>query len=389
MVNLEPIPPQPGSPGDRRHFVGRELTTRFAEQCLSEGTNLKLTDPRRMGKSSWIEYFCATTTAFTPVYIDYQGVRTVEEFLTRTGEKLGREQGLPDRARSALRGFFDNLGIEEIEAGPVKVTVGVAGLSAPELLRNTLLAVNEHAADRRPVLVCMDEVPWAIRNITGREGAEAACELLQTLRALRGEARRIRWILCGSIGFHHVLRRCGATVGEINDLGNLPLGPLEGAEATELAHRLLLGAGREPQGVSVSTLVRECGGIPFLMHKVASLLRVQGSGPVDAEQVSVAFEEFIDDRDESHAVTHLLERLDLNYGDAADRAGRVLDVLAVDGAMGRGSLAEKVGDDPSGLRGTVDLLIDDHYLRDHGNELAWRYDVLRRVWVRRRHLGGS
>lgn len=221
---MDPIPPQPGSPGDPRHFVGRKRTTRLADRRLRAGTNLALTDPRRMGKSSWIEYFCAKTTAFAPVYIDYQGVRTADEFLIRTAEKLGREQSLPRKARSALTAFFDNLGVEEVTAGPVKVRIGVHSLSATELLRNTLMAVNEHATDR-PVLVCMDEVPWAIRNIATGQSPQAACELLQALRALRSNAHRIRWIVCGSIGFHHVLRQCGATVGEINDLDNLPLGP--------------------------------------------------------------------------------------------------------------------------------------------------------------------
>lgn len=380
---MEPIRPQPGSIGDPRHFVGRRRTTNIAERRLTSGTNLALTDPRRMGKSSWIEYYCTKTTSFDPVYIDYQGVRTVDEFAIRTAEKLGRAQSMPRRARSALTAFFDNLGLQEVTAGPVKVKVGVRSLSATELLWNTLMAVNEHAADR-PVLVCMDEVPWAIRNIAAGQSPLAACELLQTMRALRTNAHRIRWIVCGSIGFHHVLRQCGATVGEINDLDNLPLGPLEEDEAAELAERLLLRADRQPDRRAIARLATRCGGIPFLMHKVASLLEDAGRGPVGADQLETAFVEFIDDRDDSRAVTHLLERLDPNYEEGADLARRILDALAA-GPQSFDDVAARE-DDGELLREVVDFLIDDHYLRDRDGLLEWRYDVLRYVWARRRRL---
>jgi len=94
----------------------------------------------------------------------------------------------------------------------------------------------------------MDEVPVAIGNIARNEGANEANLLLQTLRALRRRGSRLRWIVCGSVGFHHVLRHCGATQGVLNDLVNLPLGPLEPRDATELAQRLFLGIGRKRTG---------------------------------------------------------------------------------------------------------------------------------------------
>lgn len=382
---MEPIPPQPGSPGDPRHFVGRARTTRIAEARLSVGTNLALTDPRRMGKSSWLEHFCATTQNFDTVYVDYQGVRTCEEFLVRTATHLGRARSVPSKAKSALASFFDNLGLQEVSAGPVKVKVGVHSMSPTALLSNTVLAVDEHAI-ARPVLVCMDEVPWAIRNIAQREGPQAASELLQTLRALRHEARQIRWIVCGSIGFHHVLRQCGATVGDINDLDSLPLGPLDPQEALELAERLLLGARLRATEAAVSALAERCGGIPFLLHKVASMLGDQArDGRVDAPEVEKAFLEFVDDRDESRAVTHLLERLDPNYGADAELARTILDTLAVSDTPVPYEDFERDGAQDR-TREVVDFLLDDHYLLERGRVLCWRYDVLRFVWARRRRL---
>lgn len=144
-------------------------------------------------------------------------------------------------------------------------------------LRETVLAVDAHATDR-PVLVCMDEVPVAVRNIAIQEGPIAAADVLQTLRALRQETTRIRWIVCGSVGFHHVLKLCNATEGDINDLDNLPLGPLDEPEAEELTERLLLGIGRRPDAGTVQVMVNRTGAVPFILHKVASMLQVRGSG---------------------------------------------------------------------------------------------------------------
>ena len=55
-------------------------------------------------------------------------------------------------------------------------------------------------------------------HIASKEGPDAANHLLQTLRSLRRQGSRLRWIVCGSVGFHHVLRQCNATEGVVNDV---------------------------------------------------------------------------------------------------------------------------------------------------------------------------
>lgn len=98
-----PISPQPGSASDPAHFVGRHRTTRLARQLLHDGANLALTDPRRMGKTYWMRYLCATTHEFAVVRIDYEGVRTVREFLVRTAQAIGHEQDRPSERAAPCR----------------------------------------------------------------------------------------------------------------------------------------------------------------------------------------------------------------------------------------------------------------------------------------------
>jgi hypothetical protein len=372
---MEPLLPQPGSTIDPRNAVGRARTTERARRELLAGNNLGLNDPRRMGKTVWLDLFCASPgDGFEAVKIDFEGVRTCNEFLVRTATALGAHQSLPSQALRKLRTLFDSVEL----AGPVTVKVGLSTRAPTDLLSDTIQSVDDHLDGPSALVIAMDEVPIAIGNIARNEGPDAANQLLQTLRGLRRSGSKLRWIVCGSIGFHHVLRQCEATEGALNDLVNLPLGPMEVTEAQELGQRLFMGIERQPDAGALDALVTASGAIPFLIHAVAHRLYEAGSGAVSAQDVEAAFAEFVDDRDDSRAVTHLVTRLDSLYGERARAAEALLDRVAAESA---------IDETDAGLDGGIlDDLCDDHYLVKQGGAVGWRYDVLRRIWVRRRGL---
>ena len=323
---MHPIRPQPGSSLDPVNIVGRRDVTRRARRALLDHNNICVNDPRRMGKTVWLDLFCsAPGEGLEAVKIDYEGVRTTKLFLTRTVEGLRAHRTLPGKAKAKLQALFENV---ELGAGPVTIKAGVSTRTAIDLLDETVRSVDAHLAD---------DV------------------------------------------MHHVLRRCGATEGVINDLVNLPLGPLQPDEAHELAQRLLLGIDRHANEPTVAVLVETCGAIPFLIHALAHHLEDAGTGPVEANDVTTAFGEFMDDRDDSRAVTHLVTRLDPLYGDDAAAAEAILDRVALDEAT-------RV-DDLDADGSLLDDLVDDHYLIERDRVLRWRYDVLRKIWMHRRRLG--
>ncbi len=373
-----PLRPQPGSSIDPPNAVGRHGTTARARAELRSGNNLGLTDPRRMGKTVWLDMFNAEPgDGLECVKIDYEGVQTSEQFLLRTIAALGVHRGLPGRAVTTLKALFDGVGVEA--PGLIKVNVGVSTRTATDLLSETIRSVDTHLADDTLLVIAMDEVPLAIANIARNEGPAAANQLLQTLRELRRRGSRLRWIVCGSVGFHHVLRQCDATEGVLNDLVNLPLGPLEPAEATELAQRLFLGIDRLPDDAALDALVEQSGRIPFLIHALAHGLHDAGTGPVAAEDVNDAFIAFVDDRDNSRAVTHLVTRLRPFYGKRAKAAEKILDRVAVEFSLDIVTL-QADGE-------ILNDLLDDHYLVERDGAVHWRYEVLRTIWVHRRRLG--
>lgn len=379
---MKPIPPQPGSAqNDLTHFVGRATTSRLASRKLGNGVNLLLNDPRRLGKTYWLRHFVASTDDYLAVFIDYEGVSTREEFMLRTVEALRKTAGLGKNFGRLLTALFENV---EVGAGPLKVRIAVQQQGAARLLESTLKAAAESAS--RPVLICMDEVPVSILAIARNEGPEAARELLQTLRALRQSEGRIRWIIAGSVGFHHVLVECGTTEGDINDLVNLPLGPLPEGEATELAERLLLGIERTSSDGAVGRMVELTGGIPILLHQIAATLD-GGSGLVTTTEVDTAFEDFIDDEDEFRGFVHLVTRLDAYYGTDVALAQAILDstLSRTNDLMEVGALGLDQPDNPR-LETVLTKLAGDHYLERRGTRVRWRYPVLQYIWARRRRV---
>lgn len=379
-MTLRPITPQPGTDRDPDNFVGRvEMTTRARERLLA-GSNLLLTDPRRrMGKTFWMRTFAAQEQSFHSYFIDYEGTKTVDEFLIKTAEALIRDRSLPLRARKQLETIFDN-GEISLSKGPLAIK-GYFQQTPPYHLLTRVLSALENEDSKTIPIVMMDEVPMAINNIAVHEGTGSAEQLLQTLRALRQETSRIRWIVTGSIGFHHVLRKINTTQGVLNDLNPVPLGPLADKEAEELASRLLLGIEQPLIDTVINELVKVTGGVPFLLHNVVKML---GEGPRNVTRpcdVHDCFEDFIDDPDQFYGLEHFLTRMPSNYDGRARIADDILRkaLSETNVWVSIDSLAPN-----EETAATLDDLVKDHYLERRGLSVRWRYPVLQYIWARKK-----
>lgn len=388
---LTPIHPQPGNLLDVRSFVGRCRTTDQALRLLRRGQNLLLSDPRRMGKTFWLHYVAESQNEFEPYLIDYEGVDTATAFIERTIEGVGKRADLPGRARKVIATLVEN--VDTINLGLVTIKPSMRGMPPQDLLRIILGSLEDPDSEKIP-LILMDEVPLAIENIASTEGGDSARALLQTMRYLRQSLRGVRWIVTGSIGFHHVLNIAGATSGDINDLDPLILGPLERHEAEELAQRLLLGvrvggnaqARLEPDPEVAAELVRLTDGIPFLMHQVMSLVDQAQVAHLDAAGMRVYWERTIDDPDQHQAFAHVLERLEV-YHDrpSLERARGLLDAC-----LSRDREPRRVEDlcPDKASQDVLDTLVKDHYLEyvEQGMSCRWRYPALQYIWARRRRI---
>ena len=377
-MTLRPITPQPGNDRDPNNFVGRVEITAQARDRLRAGANLLLTDPRRMGKTFWMRTFAAREQPFHCYFIDYEGVFTVNDFLIRTTSSLIKGGTLPTRALQKIKAMFDNCDIEI--SSPITIKSYHRQTSPHILLTEVLAALEEDDGNTIP-LVMMDEVPMAVNNIADREGSSAAEEILQTLRALRQGTSRVRWIVTGSIGFHHILRNINTTQGALGDLESLPLGPLPDNEAKELASRLLLGVEQPTIDAVINELIKVSGGIPFLLHKVVKTLGERHRSVIKPCDVRECFEDFIDDPDEFNWFEHYLTRMPLNYGTRTYIADEVLRKTLSEAHEWVLSSSLTPDNDAADV---LEDLIKDHYLERRGLSVRWRYPALQYIWARKK-----
>ena len=402
--DVRPIDPNPGSELNPANFVGRSDVDEMATTMLKAKQNILLGDPRRMGKSFWIVTFMEKMNrigAWRVVFIDYQGVDTIEEFLRMTVEHLTKSQRVSDRFLQYVSGLFDNIDAEAA-LGPItlKKAVRESGTQPAQVLENILIRLDQdmQANDTKtPLVIAMDEVADAVLSIASHDVA-AAVNLLRRLRHLRHAASHIRWIVAGSVGIHHVLTKCDIGEDVINDLDNLPFGPLNPADSASLARRLALGIHRPIDADAVATMYALTDGIPYLIQKLSDLMRYGDhhqhlNSKITATEVEARFAEFLNDRDQSRDVTQFVSRIDRYYGDDAATAFAILDWITAGPPEGRqqSDIPESIST-LEGFARTLRNLIDDHYLTisppEAGGRLAWRYQAIRTIYLHRRPTKG-
>lgn len=374
------ISPQTGGSPDPSHVVGRdELIARLVAGCRS-GTNYLLADPRRMGKTSVLIRLCDEPGPdVIAVKADLQGVENANQAVARVMKAIADHRSLSKKARDAMGKLLASV---TVKAGPVELTQLGQAMGPLPALESAMASIAD-SLDDQLLIICVDEVTIGIENIAKSNPNEASL-LLQTLRRLRSEYPSIRWILTGSVGFHHVLRKAESTEGAINDLAVELVGPLAHNHACDLARALCTSIDREPTGTAIDRVVEQTDAIPFIIHQAAHLLS-SGSGPIEAGDIDTAVDAYLSDSGKSGALAHLLTRIN-GYYEQPDLAHLVLDECAAsDAPASFDELVDRIdAADRETILRLVDTLVADHYLND--DTMQWRYPVLRRVWRQRRKL---
>ena len=384
----EAVRPLPGGAPDPVGVFGRDDTILWAWEQLSAGTSLLLNEPRRFGKTALLLRMCHFPSPEAhAVILSFQGVATRAEMAGRALGGIAGHRALGDRVKGKAASFLNRVS----GVGPITLHPSLAE-DPIDSLERAVAEIDATLGDDELLVLAWDEIPDMVESIAAQEGKPAAVQALAAMRRLRERSERVRWILTGSVGFHHVLPLVGADSTVLNELQNLPLGPLDEAWSRWLAESLLLGITDLPRPEAVDALTSVSGGIPYLLHLVAARLRDQRRSPINAESIEDAFEGCVEDLDESHGVTHFLTRIGKYYGDEGGAARFVLDTL-LHGGMTREDLSSMASEEGLALgegeefRSLLELLRTDHYLTRSPEPLpvyAWRYPVLARIWRQRR-----
>jgi len=368
-------------------IVGRIYDIARTWDRLSAGSCL-LNEPRRMGKTSLLTKMGrgSKPAGWEFIHGSVQGISSTAELAARVLADIGRHQCLADKVTQTVRAFLES---GDVEVGPVKLSAAFRE-SPLHALEKALGDVSKHLeADGKYLAIAWDEFPDMVVSVSESEGPERAASLLGTLRRFREQnPERIHWLLTGSVGLHHAMRRLSSS-GEqyVTDLEAVPLGPLSPEWARWLAGCLLLGSGCRFDTAAIVELASTSDGIPYLLHLLVGWARDHDHREVAAVDVPGLFYDAIGNLDVSHQSTHLLSRLGDYYGDDTALAEWLLDRTARDPA----TRADLVAEAPAkrtrerDVRRLLELLDRDHYIRvTPGGLYTWRYDALRRIWIQRR-----
>lgn len=379
------IIPAPGAQLPAEEIFGRGDDVSAALRLLEKGSVL-LNEPRRIGKSSLLTLLQANLPAgWRCVRQSFQGMSSTAVMAASVIAAIADQRSLGARARDVARQFLSSV---EFSAGPVSVRLNAAVAEDPSAaLADALTAVNDRMGHDERLLFLWDEVPDMLHDLAAEHSLTDARGLMATLRRLRDEPSRckLRWLMTGSVGFHHILKRLDGGASLVNDMVSLPLGPLDEAWSAWLCEGLLQGIDAAYDQEAVRALAEITGGIPYLAHLAAKQARDERLRSLSAESVEGLFDRAIADPDQGRPTTHQLSRLGPYYGEWREAAEAILTELvdrpATRAALGALSMRVRHFPDGQQLREVLAALCDDHYLeKDQTGTYRWRHAPLARAW---------
>lgn len=400
------IQPQPGNQTltRREDLVGRDGWLAEALDRLDRRTGLRVTGPRRIGKSWTVQALAMDIERNRPTwhvsYESYQGVQDESRFARTVIAEVLTTLPSTDRAREKFRNVLSGTTVEA--TGPLfqaAIKFQAEHKDRPlEGLHNVLQTAAQHLAEKdgRLVLI-LDEFPLMLQRLADR-GPDGVTEAIAIVHAVRAwsDIAGVHVVLTGSVGLHHIMRRLGLGEGDINHLNATAVRPISPDACRELASGLLSGslvAGTYGDD-AVDKLAELTHGIALFGHKVAERLRdsqrpLKTADPdnlptVTAGDVEHAWDNLVDEGIGLVAFEHNVTRL-AEYGDHAELARTILDDLLDDGE-GRTPeqvAAERAPDDTDidDVRTVLTWLRKDEYLtRTRDGRYAWAHDGLQLLW---------
>jgi hypothetical protein len=383
---------------DLNDVVGRD---RLVENLLLDlkHTSFMINETRRFGKTTFLrflesklsdEWICINTTV--------QDARSTSGLIELTFQCLLQHSGAKKRFQSILLAVGKMAAGAKLDFGGLEFKLENSYESnALATFKSVLKSIGTQLIEKNQyLLIIWDEFPDAIRAITEKEGSNAAEDILKFFRALRGreEYKRIRWILTGSVGFHHVLRRLPGRSDSINDMVTIGLEPLALEYIQWTANGLLLGIGQKIDTNGV--LAKMSGGIPFILEMMIKYIRDYNIEiPTTHSEAQKLLINSASNANLGSNWTPLLERVHPYYGEElAGLAESTLDAVAktpMETELMKIQLSHSMPAVPDEkiMNRVLSLLVQDHYLQYDvfTGIYSWKYEPLRLIWQAKRQKG--
>ncbi len=235
-------------------FFDREVELRLLRERVENGTHTLLTAQHRMGKTSLARQLLRLLEEdgeFASVFVDLEGAMdagdAVAEMAIQARPLQSARRRIATQLRNSVRGIRDN--IEELGVSELRVKFR-AGLDAGNWQRIGDQVFEALAANDRPVVLAVDELPILVNRLLKGHEYRVTPERLAATDAFMGWLRRccqtyegrVCLIISGSVGLEPVLSQARLSA-HANVYTALDLGPWPHEVAVECLVALGRGYG--------------------------------------------------------------------------------------------------------------------------------------------------
>ena len=390
-----------GSPVENNDFFDRPHDLARLQRELTNGANLLLTAPRRVGKTSLVLRLCELERAAgrTAVFMNVEGCHDELAFAEKLVDALSGSGLHPEalsRVSLAFRKARQAFSGMKVGAAGVDMEMGAAEDPDHSTLGRALESIFRRIeSGGKPVLLAIDEMPELLLALGKEEnGTERVSRLLHWLRALRQTYRQqVRWIFLGSIGLDSFVddRNLRKT---INDLTGMTLQALSADEAGEFLFQLGESNGLPLSAEQRGLIIARVGWpLPHHLQIVFHALVDSGTAAVDAGAVEAAFAHLLLPSSISQFDTWR-QRLDEQFspGDATAAKDILRHLCQHPDGRARAQIlnalmSTRQNADPAAVEDQLARLLlmlqRDGYLLESAGRYAFRSFLLREYWLRR------
>jgi len=243
MSSLKPLKSSLGQPaeGESKFFARKKITDKILRK-LSNGENLLLSAPRRIGKSSILKDIVRNQIDNEIIkYMIVQSVNSQEEFFKKLFNELLEDTEILEgvgsylaKTSATLRSYvsrISGISLDGITLNPEEVI---------NYYEECIKLISSFKTDKK-IIIFIDEFPDALNNIL-KNDENLAINFLQQNRDMREKfsSSNLQFVYTGSTGLKNVVRKF-KKLDLINDIETINVPPFRDDEARELIGRLVLG----------------------------------------------------------------------------------------------------------------------------------------------------
>jgi len=222
-----------GSVATGGNFFRREDLEEIIWDRLRAGSSVQLTAPRRVGKTSIMQFMAKQSVEnYRSIFDDIEGVSSANEFYERIYFLLLSCLNKMDKARIWVKKILKSRSITKISLDGIEWK-----MKPDDFLKETNLLLREinDNAEIENIVLFLDELPVLLLKMSKKKNEEAT-SILSNLRYWRQQPelnKKVRFVLAGSVGMHYVVKAIEGRIAVLNDLSTVKFEPLTHEAAVE------------------------------------------------------------------------------------------------------------------------------------------------------------